>query len=187
MARRRFLADGYRSVSMRSIAAEAAVDPALISYFFGSKSGLFGATMQLSVNPVEVIGQVLQGDLTTLPERLLTALVTTWDDQVNGAGLRSMVEAAITEPEVRRVLRELVEREFLGRLAERIGGADASRRAGMVISQAMGIIMGRYVIGIEPLASMPRAEFVARSAPALRAVLLGPVRRPAPAGRGSAA
>src|ERR1700712_1778065 len=104
VAGRRFLADGYRSVSMRSIAAEAHVDPALISYFFGSKSGLFGATMQLSVNPVEVVGRVGQGARATLPERLLTGLVTTWDDPVSGAGLRSMVEAAITEPEVRRVL-----------------------------------------------------------------------------------
>lgn len=178
VARRRFRADGYRSVTLRSIAAEAEVDAALISYFFGSKSGLFGATMQLSVNPAEVIGMAVQGGLATLPERLVTALVTIWDDPARGAGLRSMAVAGASEPEVQRMLREMVEREFLPRLAEAIGGADATRRAAMVMSQAMGIIFGRYVIGIEPVASMPRDEFVARAAPAMRAAMLGPGRRP---------
>jgi AcrR family transcriptional regulator len=184
VARRRFLADGYRSVSLRSIAGEAGVDAALISYFFGSKSGLFGATMQLSVNPAEVIGQVAQGDLTTMPERLVAALVTTWDDPERGAGLRAMAVAGVSEPDVQRLLREMVEREFLTRLAEAIGGADATRRAGMVMSQAMGIIFGRYVIGIEPVASMPRDEFIARAAPAMRAAMLGPGRRTGRAGPG---
>lgn len=186
VARRRFLADGYRSVSLRSIAAEAGVDAALISYFFGSKSGLFGATMRLSVNPAEVIGKAVQGDIAMLPERLVTALVTTWDDPARGAGLRAMASAAVSEPEVHRLLVEMVEGEFLSRLAEAIGGADATRRAGMVMSQALGIIFGRYVIGIEPVASMPRDEFIARAAPAVRAVL-GPVRRPVRTGKVSTA
>ncbi len=176
VARRRFLAEGYQRVTLRSVAAEAGVDAALISHFFGSKSGLFGATMQLSVNPAEVIAMVVQGPLAGLPTRLLTALVTTWDDPARGAGLRAMAEAATREPEVNRLLRELVEQEIMARLAERIGGPDATRRAGMVICQVMGIVFARYVIGIEPLASMPADELVARAAPAVRAVLLGPQR-----------
>lgn len=174
VARRRFLAEGYQRVTMRSIAAEAGVDAALISYFFGSKSGLFGATMQLSVNPAEVIKAAVGGPVAGLPARLLTAMVTTWDDPERGTGLRAIAEAATREPEVTRLLRELVEREFLALLAERIGGADATRRAAMVISQIMGIVFARYVIGIEPLASMPADELVARAAPALQAVVLGP-------------
>ena len=47
VARRRFLAEGYQSVSLRSIAAEAGVDVALISYFYGSKRGLFAAVLAL--------------------------------------------------------------------------------------------------------------------------------------------
>lgn len=174
VARRRFLADGYQRVTLRSVAAEAGVDAALISYFFGSKSGLFGATMQLSVNPAQLIAWAVDGPLSGLPNRLLTAMVTTWDHPERGAGLRAIAEAATREPEVTRLLRELVEREFLARIAERIGGSDATRRAAMVISQVMGIVFGRYVIGVEPLRSMPADELIARATPALRAVLLGP-------------
>lgn len=171
VARRRFLADGYQRVSMRSIAAEAGVDAALISYFFGSKSGLFAATMQVAANPGELVGEVVRGDLPSLPQRLLRTLLTTWDDPTRGPALRAMAEAAARDPEVNRLLREMAQREIVGRLAERIGGADATRRAAMVASQAIGIIFGRYVLAVEPLASMPVDEFVARAAPAMRAAL----------------
>jgi len=55
VARRRFLAQGYQAVTMRAVAEDAGVDAALISYFFGSKKGLFGATLALSANPPEIL------------------------------------------------------------------------------------------------------------------------------------
>ncbi|MCX4744276.1 TetR family transcriptional regulator [Kitasatospora sp. NBC_01287] len=65
IARRRFLAEGYHAVTLRSIAAEAGVDLALISYFFGSEKGLFGAVLALAANPAEVLAQALTGDPAT--------------------------------------------------------------------------------------------------------------------------
>jgi AcrR family transcriptional regulator len=180
VARRRFLADGYQRVTLRSIAAEAGVDVALLSHYFGSKSGLFGATMQLAANPAARLDEAMRGDIATLPVRVLRMLVTTWDDPVIGAGLRAMAEAATREPEVNRGLREMVEREIVGRLADRIGGADATARAGIAASHTMGIIFGRYVLRVEPLASMPADELVARAAPALQVAMAGRRRRPVP-------
>ena len=60
-ARVRFLADGYQAVSLRAIAAEAGVDVALVSYYFGSKQGLFAATMALPMNPADIFQEVAQG------------------------------------------------------------------------------------------------------------------------------
>src|ERR1044072_1463007 len=71
VARRRFLADGYQAVTMRSVAAEAGVDAALISYYFGSKKGLFGAALALSANPAVLLTGELQGPLNSLPERVI--------------------------------------------------------------------------------------------------------------------
>lgn len=179
IARRRFLADGYQRVTLRSIAAEAGVDVALLSHYFGSKSGLFGATMQLAANPAEKLDEAIRGDFATAPRRVLRTLISTWDDPVIGAGLRAMAEAATREPEVNRGLREMVEREIIGRLADRIGGADATTRAAVVATQLMGIIFGRYILRVEPLASMPADELVQRAAPALQAALAwgGPSQR----------
>ncbi len=75
---------------MRSVAAEVGVDAALISYFFGSKKGLFGAALALSANPPEILAKALAGDPADLPERLLSALLRSWDDPESGAALRTM-------------------------------------------------------------------------------------------------
>jgi len=73
------------------------VDVALLSYFFGSKKGLFGAALALPANPPEVLRSALPGDPATLPERVLTALLRSWDDPAQGAPLRVMLTAAIRD------------------------------------------------------------------------------------------
>lgn len=171
VARRRFLAEGYQAVTMRSIAAEAGVDAALISYFFGSKQGLFAAALTLAANPAQVLGGALAGDPSTLPERLLRALVTTWDDEDAGAPLRVMVRAAAAEPNVGRLVREFVQREMVDRIAERLSGRDARARAGVLAVQLSGVIFSRYVLVVDPVATMPVDELVRLLAPGLRATL----------------
>lgn len=59
VARRRFLEDGYHAVTLRSV-GEADVDLALISYYFGSKKGLFGAALALGANPAELLARVVR-------------------------------------------------------------------------------------------------------------------------------
>jgi AcrR family transcriptional regulator len=178
VARRRFLADGYGPVTMRSIAAEAGVDAALISYFFGSKKGLFGAVLGLVANPPEVLAGALPGDPATLPERVLRAMVAAWDDPERGAPLLMMVRAAVQDPELARLVRDILEREMINRIAERLGGPDATARAGAFGIQLAGLIFVRYVLAVEPVASMTPDELIRYLAPGLRAAVHGPPRRP---------
>lgn len=171
VARRRFLSDGYAPVTLRSIAAEAGVDAALISYFFGSKKGLFGAVLGLMANPPEVLAAALPGDPATLPERVLRALLTAWDDPEGGPPLVLILRTATHDPEMLRLLRDVVGREMIDRIAEHIGGRDARKRAAAFGTQLAGLIFTRYVIVLEPVASMSRDEIVACLAPGLRAAL----------------
>ena len=171
-ARRQFLADGYRAVSLRSIAAEAGVDVALVSYYFGSKQGLFGAVMELSANPAEVIEQALRGGRRGVAERLLTSLLEIWDDPARGRPLRAVVGAVGQEPAITRLLREVFERELIQPLADLFGGdADALRRAGVVTAQLSGVVFSRYLLELEPIASLPAAGVVELMAPALQRML----------------
>jgi AcrR family transcriptional regulator len=174
VARRRFLAAGYQSVTLRSIAAEAHVDVALVSYFFGSKKGLLAAAMSLPANPPEMLLNALPGDPATLPERVLTALLQTWEDPQRGAALRIMVTAAIQEPEVARLLKEVFEREMIARIAEHIGGANAHYRAAAFFSQLSGLVFARYVLQVDPLATMTTDELIRHLSPGLRAALHAP-------------
>lgn len=182
VARRHFLAGDYQRVTMRGIAREAGVDPALVAYYFGSKKGLFGAALALSANPPEVMRAVLAGDRATLPERIVRAVVTVWDDPQLGRPLRVLAASAAQEPEVARLLREVLQAEMTGVLAEAFGGADASARAGAFGSQIAGLIVMRYWLQVEPVASMSVQDLVRYAAPGLHAAMQGPARRrPRPA------
>jgi AcrR family transcriptional regulator len=177
VARRRFLAEGYNAVTMRSIAAEAGVDAALISYFFGSKRGLFAAVLALSANPADKLRRAIEGDPATFPERVLKALLETWDDEEHGAQLRIAVRAAMQDPEHGRLLREAIEREVFETFVSFVGGASARRRSAAVATQLAGVVFARYILEIAPIATMPADELVRALAPGIRAVLTPPAGR----------
>jgi AcrR family transcriptional regulator len=176
-----FLAQGYEGVTLRAIAEAANVDVALISYFFGSKKGVFGAVMQLAVNPAELLAKQLEGDLVTFPQRALRSALSVWDSGVAGGPLITLIRSAATDPAVATVVREVVEREMIDKIAQRLGGRDARRRAGAFASQMVGLIYARYIVAVEPIASMSADELVRLYAPALAATLGLVVRPRAPA------
>ncbi|WP_432013073.1 TetR family transcriptional regulator [Streptomyces cucumeris] len=177
VARRRFFSEGYQNVTLRSIAAEAAVDAALISYFFGSKKGLFGAVLSLSANPADFFAQALEGDLATLPQRVLRSVDLVWADPEAGSRLRAIVSGAADDMAVAALVKEALEREMVDRLAARLGGRDAHRRAGAFCAQVTGLVMTRFVFRVEPIASMRPDALVRLFTPPLRAVLLESGRR----------
>ena len=175
-ARRQFLADGYRAVTMRGVAAEAGVDAALVTYYFGSKKNLFAAAVTASANPADTIARAVDGDLSGLPERVLRDLVALWDDPVAGAPLLAMLGAIHGDAEVADLFREMLERELLARIAGRLRGPDASVRAAAFCTQVAGVVVTRYVLRLRAVTAMSPDELVRTFAPALRATLAPPRR-----------
>lgn len=184
VARRRFLADGYQAVTMRRVAAEAGVDLALVSYYFGSKKGLFGAAVTASANPADVIARAMRGELATLPQRALRDLLALWDAPETGAPLRAMFGSIGQDPGFAALVREMLERELIAPLTARLGDADAERRAAAFCTQIAGIVMTRYILRLEPVTSMPADEIIRTFGPALHATLrrLPPAAPGGPAG-----
>ena len=177
-ARGRFLEGGYDGLPLRAVESDAGVDVALISYYFGSKKGLFGAAMALGANPALLLAGELEGPLNSLPERIVRTVLRVWDDPEIGPSLRAFLDAIVREPIVARTFGEMMEQEMLPAIAGRLGGgADATRRATLVTSQIGGLILSRYVLRVEPLASMSHQDVARRMAPAMRAVLAGPAPR----------
>jgi AcrR family transcriptional regulator len=174
-ARAQFIEVGYRAATVRAIAAAVGVDPALISYFFGSKERLFGEAMALRANPVEIIAKQIEGPVDELPRRLLTVLLQTWDEPENrpallviaqtGAGpdgsalTRGFVEEVLALPITERLLREGVAVD------------DARTCTALLVTQLVGIIYARYVLAVDPVATIPRPDFIDCFTPALNAVV----------------
>jgi len=177
-ASRQFAERGYDRTSLRSIAAEAGVDPALVSHFFGSKQKLFVAVVELPFDPSQVVPVVFGGDRDTVGVRVARFALGMLEDPRARQPMLGLVRAAASEPEAARMVRELMTREVFARIVETLGVDDADVRASLAASQIIGLLMARHVIGIEPLASLPAERLAAAIAPNLQRYLTGPVSRP---------
>ncbi len=172
-ARSRFVEHGYDAVTVRSIAADAGVDPALINYFFGGKKGLFAETMSLTVNPADVAGLALTGPDDELAERLLRGVLQTWDDRDSGPPLIALLRAAAGEPQIADMLRGFARTEIVEPIMRRLGDP-TPERAAAVGTQILGLVYSRYILALEPTASAAPDELVRMLAPAMQAILDGP-------------
>jgi AcrR family transcriptional regulator len=173
-ARKRFSAHGYDRVRMRDVAADAGVDVALVTYHFGSKEGLFGAALEMPEPMAALMADVLEhGELDDFAERFLRRVLELWDDPRTGGALVALVRSAMSHPPAADRLRAFVQSELLARVAARLGGPDADRRAALFGSQLIGLLMYRHVLRVEPVASMAPEELVRRAAPALQRHLTG--------------
>lgn len=170
-ARVRFLQCGYSATTLRSVADAADVDVALISYYYRSKRGLFSAAMALPRGPSQVLAAALDGPPDTLPERLLEAVLRTWDDPELGRPLSALVSLALQDEGVMRSFREYVEREVVTRLAEQLGGPHATERAMAAVAVIVGLVFTRYVLGLRPSADMANAELARALSPSLRVAM----------------
>ncbi|MGW7408190.1 TetR/AcrR family transcriptional regulator [Streptomyces sp. NPDC054833] len=186
IARRRFLEGGYQAVTLRSVAAEAGVDVALVSYYFGSKKGLFGAALALAATPAETLARTIEGDPATFPQRALHDLLALWEDPESGAPLRALIAAATHDQAIAGLVKEVMEREMIDKIAAMLGGADARKRAGAFCAQIAGLVVTRYILRLEPVAPMTIDEITRIYGPPLRLALRQPSHHKPPARHASA-
>jgi AcrR family transcriptional regulator len=171
-AREQFGATGYAAASVRGIARQAGVDPALVHHYFGTKEQVFVAAMQLPFQPGEMLPQVLAGDPDGLGERLVRLFLGAWDSPEFRAPMLGMLRSAMTGEQGAAMLREFVGSALIGRVAEALGPVDPLR-VQAAAAQMVGVVILRHVIRLEPLASASVDDVVALIAPAVQRHLLG--------------
>jgi AcrR family transcriptional regulator len=133
-ARTRFGDHGYAGATIRAIAADAGVDPALVHHFFGTKERLFAAAMRLPVIPGELISAALAPGARdpgrSLGEHLLRTVLGAWAvDEVRETFL-GLMRSAVTSEQAAAMLREFATDSILDRLAEVAGAAGVAGVAG---------------------------------------------------------
>ena len=151
-ARAKFAKAGYDGGTIRAIAGEAGVDPALVLHYFGSKEGVFRAAVAFPVDPAKLMPQLLAPGLDDLGERLVRFFLDTWDSPA-GRPLLGLLRSVVASEEAAALLREFITREVLGRLAAALKADQPRLRASLAASTLIGMAMLRYIVKVEPLAS----------------------------------
>lgn len=146
---------------MRSVARDAGVDPALVHYHFGTKAGLAAAALKMPVDPATVLGRVLDQPPptgSTRGQELVAAFLASWDPPEHRAILIGSLRSAASDDAVARTISRWLTDVVIERLAESTRGRRRRARAVAIHGILIGTAYERYILGVEPLASMtPRA------------------------------
>ncbi|MER7506469.1 TetR family transcriptional regulator [Nonomuraea pusilla] len=166
-ARERFAADGYERATIRAIAADAGIDPAMVMRYFGSKERLFAAACAFDLRLPDVRAVPRDGVGAALARHFLDR----WEADET---LTILLRTGVTNPAAAERMRE-VHASQLVPVAVAVAGdaAQAQVRAGLAATQVLGMALCRYVLKFPPISAMSRDEAVRWIAPTLQRYLTG--------------
>ncbi|MCX5330391.1 MULTISPECIES: TetR/AcrR family transcriptional regulator [unclassified Streptomyces] len=187
-----FARHGYRGTTVRAIAERAGVDPALVMYHYGSKEKVFSVVIREAMRAEELLPALPEllddpqgtdgthGSRGGPGSRLVRGFLTRWEDSGSRSSLLVVFRSAMEHPEASRLFREVAGGELLVPIARRIPTPDPEVRAVLVASLLVGLVTGRYVVPIGPLADMDLDTVVDLYGPYADAMLLGRLGAPPP-------
>lgn len=178
-ARKLFAEQGFDGTSLRQVAREASVDPAMVHHFFKGKDELFASSVELPADPDEVLAGVETLEPEARAEALVRAVVRLWESPAQ-PGLVAFVRGTIGSKAKTALLRETVSRTILSRVMVGVRGPaeEVRLRGNLVATQVVGLMLLRYVIRLEPLASADQEEVVSLVAPTIQRYLTGNLDSP---------
>lgn len=165
-ARRGFATRGYDATTVRAIAADAQVDPALVIHYFGTKEALFAAATGLPPALPGLIAGLAGLPLPDFGRALAGSYIRFVDSDDSRNAILALVRSAVSHDEAAATLREFLTAQLLPVITERTGHPDAQLRASLIAAQLIGIAMLRHVL---------RVEALAKATPDDIAMLVGPV------------
>jgi AcrR family transcriptional regulator len=177
-ATRVFAANGYDGTSLRAVAREAGVDPALVHHYFDGKASLFVAAMALPFDPAQVADHAPGADESgSIGAGIVLGFLTMWDKaEGSGSSFASCVAAMASSASVADAMREFVaERVWKGKpvLSDETEAMTLRRRT-LVSSQLMGLALTRYILRMPPVSTASPAEIARWAGPTLDTYLFDP-------------
>jgi AcrR family transcriptional regulator len=182
-AKRVFAAKGYDGASLRAVAREAEVDPALVHHYFDGKAALFVAAMALPFDPrsVPMHEQAVssESDIASNPGTMvITAFLSMWDHaEGTGSSFASCVAGMAASTSVADAMREFVAERVWERTPVIEGESEdqTRQRRALVASQLMGLAFIRYILRVPPISTTTPEEIARWAGPTLDRYMVGAI------------
>ena len=176
-ARNAFARDGYHT-SLRGIAREAGVDPALVHHYFKDRAELFAEAVVASAagaSAVE-ISERAEAVAHLAPEELGEGIVRSFVGLWDGMGpdrFAAVIRAAMSSDESLAPFREFVTTGILGRIVGKLAPDQPELRGQLIASQLIGFGMARWMARMEGIAQLDIEEAVALVGPTIQRYATG--------------
>jgi AcrR family transcriptional regulator len=177
-ARRLFAQHGYERASVRAVAREAGVDPALVLHFYGSKEQLFTRAVEWPFDADDAVERIVKGARSRVGRRLADFFLAMWEEPANRELMLGMLRGATTSDHAATLLRDVLRHRVLRPVAVALEIDDADLRMSLCAAHIVGIGITRYVVRLEPIAAMGADELGALVAPVFQRYLTGTLARP---------
>ena len=166
-ARQHFAASGYERATIRIIAADAGIDPAMVMRYFGNKEKLFAAAAEFDLR---------LPDLAAVPRRTLGSVLVGHflDRWESDDSLQALLRAAVSYKVAVARLRAIFATQVMPAVAPLCKDrAMAATRVGLVATQMLGMALCRYVLRLPPVVALDRSAVISWLGPTIQRYLIG--------------
>ena len=166
-ARTLFGTHGYDNTTIRMVGEAAGVDSALVVRTFGGKEALFLAAVEWPWDPAVIVPTVAAGPKSRAGRRIAEMAVDTWEDPAQRAPILALLASTGANDVARTLLRDFISTQVLVPIVRTCGFDRPELRGSLLGAQLIGLVTARYVLAIEPLASISASalEDIAADAP----------------------
>lgn len=163
-ARERFASDGYERATIRAIAADAGIDPAMVMRYYGNKEKLFAAAAEFDLRLPDLVALPAEEVGASLARHFMSR----WEGDET---MMALLRAGVTNPAVAERMRGIFATQLGPVVMKLCPGGEVGVRAGLVASQVLGFALCRYVLEFPPVVGMSADEVVRWLGPTLQRYL----------------
>lgn len=177
---------GYADTTLKTVANAAGIAPDVLTSLYRNREELLSAALQLPFDPAAAVPRLIGPGLEGMGERLVrAAMAVMQSDQMRsdiayvgrvasegaaGSGAGAVTGVADAVGLVRGAF-DYIQDTVVDRALESLGVPDARMRGALITSYLAGVMITRYVVKMEPLASASEDEVVALVAPLVQRTL----------------
>lgn len=172
-AKKSFATDGFAATTIRKIAKDAGVDPALVMQFYGSKDVLFAASLAVSADALNSMADAYEGPIEGLGLRVTRAFILLWEQKSGDSeALLAMQRAAMSSELAASQLRDFVQYRLIEVISPKIHGvSNAPVRAGLAAAMLVGVILSRDIVRVPVLANEEQDVIIELVGSAIQTIL----------------
>ena len=163
-ARERFGAVGFQGATIRAIAADAGIDPAMVMRYYGSKDKLFAAAAEFDLRFPDFAAM----DPAQVGRSLVGHFLERWEGD---EALVILLRSSATNGEAAQRMQEIFGTQIRPLVASFVPPQDVGVRAGLIATQILGMALCRFVLRLPPVVEMSRDEIVDSLGPTIQRYL----------------
>ena len=161
LAHEEFVEKGYDPTTISAIAKRAGCTSAMITYYFESKQRLFRASFNLPLDPAETILEHLSEGREGAGDRIARRAFQFYEEGTSGETLRVLMQTLMTDAGTSQRFRDYIRNDVIGEVGAKLGiTTELAEEVEIAMAATFGIITMRYIVRLEPLASMPKERLI---------------------------